>query len=1021
MNSFCVALLAGALGAFGASDYYGQVTFGGLPVPGATVTASQGDRRLVTSSDQEGEYKLGELADGAWTIRIDMPGFSPLSREVTVPSDPGPSIWELTLRPFAEMSREFATAAPNPPPQNTPPRTAANRGPQRPDAPAGARGFQRAGVNVSAPPPPASDAAPIPDQANADAAIGAADGFLINGSVNNGAASPFAQLRAFGNSRPGQRSLYNGGLGLLAGNSAWDARPFSFSGQESSKTAYNDTHVIGSFGGPLRIPGLIRNGANLFVGYQRTEDHNATTQSALVPTLLERHGDFSQTRDALGRPLQISDPANGSPFGGNVIGRDRISPQAAALLTHYPEPNVDAAGRYNYQTPVLAATRQNSVQSRATQSLNTRNQMSGNFAYQRTTTDTTNLFGFEDSTAVSGIDTAVNWSHRFSQFVSTRLRYQFTRLTTRTTPYFSGRANVSGDAGIGGNNQEPVNWGPPSLLFSSGIAGLGDALPALTRSQTHGWSVENFVSRGRHNLTIGGGLRRHHIDVESQQDPRGAFSFTGFATGSDLADFLLGIPHTSSIAFGNADKNLRALSYDAYLSDDWRVSPILTVNAGVRWEYESPITERLGRLVNLDIAPGFSAVSPVVADDPIGRLTGQHYPGSLMRPDRQGVQPRIGVALRPVPGSSLVVRAGYGIYRNTSVYQSIATLLAQQPPLSTTLSVENSATNPLTLANGFVAAPGNTANTFAVDPHFRVGYAHNWQVSVQRDLPFSLNVMTTYLGTKGSRLLQEALPNTFPAGAANPCPACPAGFVYLTSSGHSSRHAGQFQIRRRLRNGLSATMMYTLSKATDDAAAFGGANLNGASIAQDWQHLEAERARSSFDQRHLLTAQIEYTTGVGVGGGALLTGLKGSLFKGWTVTSQLTRGSGVPLTPVYLTSVGGTGVTGAIRADLTGVSTEPPSGLYLNPAAYTVPGAGHWGTAGRNSVTGPSQFSLNGGISRTFPWGQRLNLDWRVDATNVLNRVTYAAVNTIVGSPQFGLPTRSNAMRKLQTSLRLRF
>ena len=98
-----------------------------------------------------------------------------------------------------------------------------------------------------------------------------------------------------------------------------------------------------------------------------------------------------------------------------------------------------------------------------------------------------------------------------------------------------------------------------------------------------------------------------------------------------------------------------------------------------------------------------------------------------------------------------------------------------------------------------------------------------------------------------------------------------------------------------------------------------------------------------------------------------------------------------------------------------------PSGFYLNPAAYAPPAPGRWGNAGRNSVTGPAQLGLNAGISRTFPWGDRLNLDWRIDASNVLNRVTYAGVNALVGSPQFGLPTRANPMRKLQTSLRLRF
>jgi hypothetical protein len=380
------------------------------------------------------------------------------------------------------------------------------------------------------------------------------------------------------------------------------------------------------------------------------------------------------------------------------------------------------------------------------------------------------------------------------------------------------------------------------------------------------------------------------------------------------------------------------------------------------------------------------------------------------------------MAWRPVPGSSLVIRAGYGVYRNTGVYQSMAMLLAQQPPLSTTLSVENSAAAPLTLQHGFIAPSATAANTFAVDPDFRVGVAQNWQISAQRDLPASLTMIATYLGASGSRLMQQFLPNTYPAGAVNPCPACPSGFAYLTSNGSSVRHAGQMQLRRRLRNGFTATVQYTLSRATDNAAAFSGANLSGATIAQDWLNLDAERGPSAFDQRHLVTAQFQYTTGVGVAGGALLGGLKGALFKGWTVASQLTAGSGPPLTPVYVTSVRGTGFTGTIRAGLTGAPVgEIPDGFYLNPAAYGAPAAGRWGDAGRNSVTGPMQFSLNSSVSRTFLLGDRLNLDWRIDAVNALNRVTYASVNAIVGSPQFGLPDRANSMRKLQTSLRLRF
>src|SRR5262249_9080307 len=151
----------------------------------------------------------------------------------------------------------------------------------------------------------------------------------------------------------------------------------------------------------------------------------------------------------------------------------------------------------------------------------------------------------------------------------------------------------------------------------------------------------------------------------------------------------------------------------------------------------------------------------------------------------------------------------------TAVYQAIDLLLAQQPPLSTTLSVESSPAHPLTLANGFTAPAGATLNTFAVDPDLRVGYAHNWQLLLQRDLPASLTITTTYLGTQARLLFQGSLPNPLPTGAANPCPSCPSGFVYLTSNGSSSRHAGQVLLRRRLRNGFTASVQYTLSKATD--------------------------------------------------------------------------------------------------------------------------------------------------------------------------------------------------------------
>jgi hypothetical protein len=367
------------------------------------------------------------------------------------------------------------------------------------------------------------------------------------------------------------------------------------------------------------------------------------------------------------------------------------------------------------------------------------------------------------------------------------------------------------------------------------------------------------------------------------------------------------------------------------------------------------------------------------------------------------------------------------VYRNSNIYQSIATQLAQQPPLSTSFSIGHTPLTPLTLANGLLVGQllGNVAtlNTFAVDPDLRVGYAQNWQASVQRDLPMSLTVNATYLGSKGTDLMQAFVPNTYPIGAINPCPTCPTGFRYLISSGRSIRHAGQVQLRRRLRNGFTSSVQYTLAKSMDNAGSFSGASIDSNALAQNWLDLEAEYARSNFDQRHQVVATFEYTTGAGILGGTLMDGMKGTMFKDWTFTSQITTGSGTPATPIFFSPVGRTGISGSLRPSLTGVSADPIEDTsYANVAAFGTPATGEWGNAPRNSITGPSQFSMNASVARTFRVGERVNMDFRVDATNVLNRVTFNGIYTQINNSQlFGFPSRTNDMRRLRTSVRFRF
>ncbi|MEI9978934.1 MAG: carboxypeptidase regulatory-like domain-containing protein [Edaphobacter sp.] len=987
-----------------ASEYHGQVTFGGLPVPGATITATQGSRKFVAISDSQGSYSFADLADGTWKIEVEMQCFSTVEQAVTIVPNMPAAKWELKLLSLDQIVAQAKTVTADSKPV---PHASADVSPEKSEAPKPKDG------NPAEAPKPQEDPAPLPS-----------DGLLINGSVNNAATSQFSLAPAFGNNRSGKKGLYTGGIGVILGNSVLDARPYSLSGQTAPKPEYNRLTGIVTLGGPLNIPHLLPRGPIFFIGYQRTQNGTATTLSGLVPTEVERNGNLSN---------------------GNVTPVT----QAQALLKLYPLPNVFGNSLYNYQVPVISNTHQDAMQLRLDKTIANKNQIYGGLALQSSRADGANLFGFIDTTDTLGLNANINWSHRFSHQIFLTTGYRFSRLRTQVISNFENRTNISGEAGITGNNQDPTNWGPPTLIFSSGIASLSDAQSSFNRSETNGVSASALWNHGHHNVTLGGDFRRQEFNYLSQQDPRGTFTFTGVATRvSDFADFLTGIPDTSSIAFGNADKYMRQSAYDAYLTDDWRLRPELTINVGLRWEYGAPITELFGRLVNLDIASGFSAVAPVLGSNPTGTKTGDKYPSSLIRPDRLGIEPRIALSWRPIAGSSVVVRAGYGVYDDTSVYQGTALQMAQQSPLSTSLSVQNSAACPQTLASGFNPCSSTTQNTFAVDPNFRVGYAQNWQLAVQSDLPFALQMTATYLGIKGTRGVQEYLPNTYPAGTTNPCSTCPVGFVFRASNGNSTREAGSLQLRRRLRGGFTASLQYTYSKSIDDDSVLGGqgpvatttstgpgattgpASPQSAMIAQNWLDLNAERGLSTFDQRNLLSAQVQYTSGVGLGGGALLAGWRGKLLRRWTVLGQITAGSGLPETPIYLAAVSGTGVTGSIRPRITGAPVyDAPAGFHLNAAAYASPLAGQWGDAGRNSITGPDQFTFNAALARTFRLKDRYNLDLRVDSTNLLNHVVFTSWNTTLNpgsnpalnSPLFGLPAAANAMRSLQTTLRVRF
>src|ERR1035438_2675576 len=505
----CCSVLA-SLAVFGlpAAEHRGQVKFGGLPVPGATVTATQGDKKLIAVTDSQGAYSFPDLPDGVWTMQVEMLCFETLKQEVGVaPNAPSPT-WELKLLPLDQMKAVMAAA---PPPAVADDKNRSSAPPTPAPAPAKAKaspansqaGFQRTGVNAS------PDAAPA-DSSLATAAVdpnaNASDAFVLNGSVSNRIES-----RAIGNARRGARSMYNGNLFFVMDNSVLDARSFSLTGQDTPQPSYNHLQLGGSFGGPLYIPHVLRSNGQFFLGYQMVRNRNATTASGLMPTLAERNGDFSQDKNALGQPVMIFDPLTGTL--GNALQPSEISPQAKALLKLYPQPAFAQSAGYNYQIPIVGKTNSDSVMSRVNRILNSKNFVNGSFAYQRSDTSSPNILGFLDTTQFSGFNTSATYRHMFSTRFNGSLTYQFSRASTRVTPFFENRENVSGDAGITGDNQSPLNWGPPALNFlSSGIQQLSDAQQSFTRNQTSALGYNGLWMPRPHNITFGADFRRQQFN-----------------------------------------------------------------------------------------------------------------------------------------------------------------------------------------------------------------------------------------------------------------------------------------------------------------------------------------------------------------------------------------------------------------------------------------------------------------------------------------------------------------------------
>jgi hypothetical protein len=848
---------------------------------------------------------------------------------------------------------------------------------------------------------------------------------------------PFnGQFAAFGNRRRTQPA-YTGSVFVNAANSAFNAAPYSLNGQPVVKPAYARETFGLNIGGPLRIPKVITNDKVLFyITYQGARNRNASNQAASLPTAAEREGDFSGLT-LRGAPIAIYDPTNHVPFAGNLIPATRIDPAAAGLLKYFPSP-MYANLVQNFQFVSSVPSGSDSLGVRLNAPLSRKDRLSFNEQYSRNNSESLNLFGFRDTSSGYGLSASAGWSHSFKPRFNSSLNFSFSRNIGKAAPFFAYTSDVATDLGITGTSHDPISWGPPSLSFTN-FTGLSDGSASVNRNQTANLTEGITYVYKKHNLTFGVGYRRLQQNALSYANSRGSFSFSGLltsgfddkgqpqaGTGYDFADFLLGLPQTSSLRLGNANNYFRSWALNWYAQDDWRVRPGLSFNLGLRYEYFAPYTELYGHLANLDVSPLLNGVA-VVTPGATGPYSGR-YPSSLINPDTNNYSPRLGFSFRPSSKHSRVIRGGYSVFFSGSAYGQFAARMAAQPPFATTASLSPSPENQLTLENGFPASPSTTVtNTFAIDKNYKPAYAQTWTAALQQTFAHNLLVELEYLGTKGTGLDITTQPNRATPGS--PLTAQQrlqignaTGFTYELSQGNSIFHAGQVRITRRFARGLSANALYTFSKSIDNASSFGG---GGGVVAQNPQDLALERGLSTFDARHRLNVGYTVSSPVGIHGLWRNGGWRTKAFTGWTLNGNFTATSGTPLTARVsgnLANTGGTAAFGTGRAEATGAAIDTNGFPYFNLAAFTLPPAGQYGNAGRNTIPGLFQIGLNSSLNRAWRFGDtRRQLQLRLAATNALNHVTITNIGTTVNAATYGLPVAASNTRTATLTLRFNF
>ena len=780
-------------------------------------------------------------------------------------------------------------------------------------------------------------------------------------------------------------------------NRMLDARNF-FDGAE--KPEYIRNQFGGGVGGPV-----IRNRTFFFVNVDGLRERLGLTHLASVPTPAERAGNLS------GLGLPVIDPFTQQPFPGGQIPAARISPVALKVLDLYPLPNLPGlAGNYLAQPVQPENTWQ--VTGRVDQHFSANDLVTVRYSFgdqnvfEPYTKESTDIPGFGDFVTNTGHNVMAQYQRVLGPRTVNSVRLGFNRYFHQVLQQ-NHATDVGSLWGVPWLSVPPQDLGFPGLTVA-GLSHIGDLtqLPLSRHSNT--WQIADGLElvRGAHGLKIGGEVRYTQLNAILDYYTRGALSFLGAISGSGIGDLLLGFPTFGLQAQSDNPQTLRTTAYNGYVQDDWKIARRLTLNLGLRYEYDTPPVDPTNRMAILDLE-----TSQIV------RVGTNGVSRSGLKPDRNNFAPRAGFAW--TPAEKLVVRGGYGIYYDAGMLVVNSSLYFNPPYFNLQLAFPTATSLPTLanpFANGFPSAP--SPNTLSPDIH--TGYVQSWNLDVQRELSSSMVASVAYAGSKGTDLirsldLNQPLPGPGDVSSRRPYPQF-GGIFFTGSGGDSNFHALEASLNRRLAHGFSVLAAYTFSKSIDDTSAFLG-TMPDKNFPQDSHNYRAERALSSFDMRQRFTA-------------AYLYNLPGRAWwrRNFEVRGIATAQSGQPFTPILQTDNSNTGNTGGIfgsdRPDLVGDPhlSHPTVAEWFNTAAFAIAPQYHFGNAGRNILEGSGLFTFDLALSRRFTVREGVNLSFDAEAFNLFNRANFDLPQLIADDPStFGRIFSAQAPRQIQFALRLTF